>query len=62
MNGLSFQIDVDTTIAEAEVLCLSLHALIEEKERPDSQSQATTASLPTVDDDLKALVIFSSVS
>jgi hypothetical protein len=60
MNGLSYQIDVDTTIAEAEVLCLSLHALHEEKSRPD-QSLATL-DLPTIDDDLKALVVSSSVS
>ncbi|UZJ56950.1 hypothetical protein CBS101457_006270 [Exobasidium rhododendri] len=59
MNGLSFQIDVDTTIAEAEVLCLSLHALNEEKSL-SNQSQATVA-LPVIDDDLKVLVSHSPV-
>jgi hypothetical protein len=54
MNGLSYQIDVDTTIAEAEVLCLSLHALIEQKEKP-GDTQATIA-LPSIDEDLKTLV------
>lgn len=57
MNGLSYQIDVDGTIAEAEVLCRSLQALFEQKENSDSPR----ASLPSIDDELKTLVARPSV-
>jgi hypothetical protein len=58
MNGLSHQIDVDGTIAEAEVLCRSLQALIEQK---DDALATSAAPLPSIDDDLKSLVVKSSV-
>ena len=60
MNGLSYQIDVDVTIAEAEVLCLSLHALIEQKEHPSDP--IVSAALPTIDDQIKSLVSSPTVS
>lgn len=57
MNGLSYQIDVDTTISEAEVLCRSLQALIEQKdeEQITNNTQASVA-LPSIDEELKTLV------
>jgi hypothetical protein len=61
MNGLSYQIDVDGTVAQAEVLCRSLQALIEQKELSDQAQVSSTASLPSIDDELKALVARPSV-
>lgn len=54
MNGLSYQIDVDTTISEAEVLCRSLQALIEQKE--EVANTQSSVALPSIDEDLKPLV------
>ena len=53
MNGLSYQIDVESTIAEAEVLCLSLKALIEQKQQKSSEAPLP---LPNIDEDLVTLV------
>lgn len=57
MNGLSYQIDVDGTVAEAEVLCRSLQALIEQKENPHNDQASAAASLPLIDEGLKSLVV-----
>lgn len=59
MNGLSHQIDVDTTIQEAQVLCLSLQALFEQKEQ--SGTAQSSLALPDIDDDLRILFTNASV-
>ncbi|MCO5549589.1 hypothetical protein L7F22_003061 [Adiantum nelumboides] len=67
MNGLSGQIDVDRTLAEAQVLCLSLKQLINQQDKINHQSQSGTgkgdeaatiaaAAIAPVDDEIKALV------
>lgn len=68
MNGLSGQIDVDRTLTEAQVLCLSLKRLIDQQEQMAHQSNsgkskegdeaaimAAAASTP-VDEEIRALV------
>lgn len=67
MNGLSGQIDVDRTLAEAQVLCLSLKQLINQQNKISHQSQSgsgkgdeeatiAAAAIGPVDDEIKALV------
>lgn len=67
MNGLSGQIDVDRTLAEAQVLCSSLKQLINQQEKVSQQSHSkigkgdeaatmAAAAIAPVDDEIKALV------
>lgn len=56
MNGLSQQMDVESTIAQAEVLCRALHALAQQKDNPRTNSNSAAPRLPPLSDEMRELI------
>lgn len=64
MNGLSGQIDVDVTLAEAQVLCLSLRNLVAQHDRQSDEHAGIQAAdkTGTSEEDAAAIAAAANIA